>query len=206
MCCLTCGELNSSARFLVLLQTQSCTHPSRKKMCTGLRLVKITNTINQQFSRRTTMPAQGGPPPWPLHPLRETPLFSGTRASNMPQAEEGVGLSAFAQNLREQNSRGMTGCAPPCEIYEAESSPCCPSRLASQQDTTAVSPFTTDRGSPRSRGKHPLEPSGKRVRCTSCIPWLWSGGQGETAQDSDVRGLDEKSRCAPPPSSHTSYA
>ncbi len=53
-----------------------------------------------------------GPQAWPLHPLRDTPLFAQPSAAHPREQEQGgagsSGLSTFAQNLRQQQSRGMT--------------------------------------------------------------------------------------------------
>jgi len=56
-------------------------------------------------------PAGSGPQAWPLHPLRDTPLFAQPSAARTEQEQGGAGssgLSTFAQNLRQQQSRGMT--------------------------------------------------------------------------------------------------
>jgi len=43
-------------------------------------------------------------PPWPLHPLRDTP-FSATKEQGADCSD--VGLRAFAQTMREQHTRGL---------------------------------------------------------------------------------------------------
>ena len=58
-----------------------------------------------------------GPQAWPLHPLRDTPLFAAAAVGGAggpsvarPCEQDGVGdkrLSTFAQNMRQQQSRGM---------------------------------------------------------------------------------------------------
>jgi hypothetical protein len=79
-----------------------------------------------------------GPPPWPLHPLRDTPIFpaTATQATRLgddgsPNAHEhgsagegdgsGVGLRAFAQNMRQQQARGMTVRQATCEPLQLAS-------------------------------------------------------------------------------------